>query len=173
MKKNDPADPVKWKTIPWNQDYEISNEGLIRRRIAGKAHAKIGVYLLPFLRRSSGSAFYSIEGVSSFEKLKKVKLLTPKRVDFLMEEFWPEIARKKIFDIEWTKNTREWVRNNQPPKGDKYITRKIDQVERACRRCGKPSGVNYWCNDCHEAMAEYDCGHPAEGYTVGRQSGGF
>ncbi len=159
----------KWKTIPWNRDYEISSDGMIRRRLKGVARMRNGTYLMPFSGKNN-EGYYSLQGTSEFYIQRKVKSdSSPKMVKYLMEDLWPEIQKRK-YGTEWVHSIRTWINNNRKKANKEYLTRKINQDERTCRKCGKPSGVNYWCASCHAEMAEFDSGYPSEGYSVGEFS---
>ena len=154
----------EWQIVSWNRDYEISNDAMIRRRTHGNTRMKKGTYLVPFIGQNK-TAYYSLPGLSNFHRqwnLKDDK--TPKQVDHLMEEIWPEV--KGEYDIDWVLEVRKWVSNNKKAQ-EKYLTKKITQQKRNCRKCGNPSGVNYWCNSCRAKRSEFESGDPPEGYCVG------
>jgi hypothetical protein len=160
-----------WRTISWNEDYEISTEAKIRRRTPGTSRIRRGDYLLPFIGKNK-TGYYNLDGLSCFLEQRNVKKAsTSKQVKLIMFEIWPEVAEQDAYNGEWVKATREWVLQTRKVKDTekrKYMSRKITgQKVRACRRCGKPSGVNYWCRECHIEMADYDSGYPVEGYSVG------
>ena len=156
----------QWRTIPWNKAYEINTNGFVRRKIRGPKSKK-GTYLLPSLNNKDGNAYYSLPGLSSYHRFSRINSpRTPKKVEFIMEEIWPEVKRIK-YDLQGVQETRKWVLSNKKKSKTYYHTKKIVQKNRKCRTCGKPSGVNYWCSVCRNLVSEFDCGHPAEGYPLG------
>ena len=156
-----------WRTIPWNKNYEINRNGFVRRRTNNGPKNKKGTYLLPFVNNKDCNAYYNLAGLSSYHRFSNITSpRTPKKVEFIMEEVWPELKRTK-YDLRWVEETRKWVCANKKKSNTYYQTKKIPQKKRKCRTCGKPSGVNYWCAVCRNLVAEFDCGYPAEGYSLG------
>ena len=156
----------QWRTIPWNKAYEINTNGLVRRKIHGPKHKK-GTYLLPYINNKDGNAYYSLPGLSSHHRFSRMTSpSTPKKLEFIMEEIWPEVKTRR-YDLRWAQETRKWIFSNKKKSETYHHTKKIPQKKRKCRTCGRPSGVNYWCNVCRNLVAEFDCGYPAEGYSIG------
>ncbi len=136
----------QWKPVPDACAYEFSNQGRLRRSKGGS-----GTWKGRLMNPSVIGRGYSYQAYTDDGKLKRMS------VGKMLKEIWdmglPEVGLKAWYANLLKKNHDENlesapVKFKGTVKSSYQSSKETPASSRNCFDCGKPSGVNWWCDKC-------------------------